>query len=69
MKAFCSKLIQLIPGVSALAVLVLGFAGYGCQGGEKDLFTDGFTCAESLQFGSQRDCSASAAISFVSPNR
>ena len=68
MKTFWSKSIQLIPGLSALTFLVLGFVGYGCQGGEKDLFTNGFTCSESLQFGSQLDCSASGAVSFISPS-
>ena len=69
LKVFQSKWFQVFPSLTTFFILTVGFFGLGCQGGEKDFFTNGFTCQESLSFGSGRDCSsASAAVSFASPN-
>ena len=38
------KIIKVLPSISTLFCLWVGFSGTGCENGERDLFGTGFKC-------------------------
>ena len=68
-----SKLFGLIPGISTIFWLCVGFSNTGCDSGERELFTIGFNCENPIHknhatCGSSGSGSGSGAVSFATTN-
>ena len=61
-----TKFFNIIPGISTVFWLCLGFSGSGC-GGERDVFSVGFNCEDPIHTNHSICGLPSGAVTFVSP--
>jgi hypothetical protein len=67
--ALKKRVIEIVPGLIALPIILLGMIGSGCEG-EHDLLTTGFNCESPFHVNhSTCGTASSSTTSFLSPNQ